>query len=119
MFTLPSRWDKGPYLPNAAAGAASWAACTLLQYSTAAGAPEREVALHIQKAFTTPGTTQLPMAQKDVQGKSPDPALPSPAALTFAEGSCTRCYRSPRDFAGQRVMPSCPFRRLPGVATGR
>jgi hypothetical protein len=75
LFMLPPRWDKAPYLPNAAAGAASWAVLTPLRYSTAAGAPEREVALHIQKAFTKPGMTQPPMAKKDVPGKSPDPAL--------------------------------------------
>lgn len=75
LFMLPPRWDKAPYLPNAAAGAASWAVLTPLQYSTAAGAPEREVALHIQKAFTKPGMTQPPMAKKDVPGKGPDPAL--------------------------------------------
>ncbi|MEW1872774.1 hypothetical protein AB0420_32565 [Streptomyces caelestis] len=75
LFMLPPRWDKAPYLPNAAAGAASWAVTTPLQYSTAVGAPEREVALHIQKAFTTPGMTQPPMAKKDVPGKSPDPGL--------------------------------------------
>ncbi|MGW6079248.1 NucA/NucB deoxyribonuclease domain-containing protein [Streptomyces sp. NPDC055186] len=70
LFMLPPRWDKAPYLPNAAAGAATWAVVTPLQYSTAAGAPAREVALHIQKAFTTPGLTQPPMARKDVPGKS-------------------------------------------------
>jgi hypothetical protein len=75
LFMLPPRWDKAPYLPNAAAGAASWAVLTPLRYSTAAGAPEREVALHIQKAFTKPGMAQPPMAKKDVPGKSPDPAL--------------------------------------------
>lgn len=75
LFMLPPRWDKAPYLPNAAAGAASWAVLTPLQYSTAAGAPEREVALHIQKAFATPGMTQPPMARKDLPGKGPDPAL--------------------------------------------
>ena len=75
LFMLPPRWDKAPYLPNAAAGAASWAVVTPLKYSTAAGAPEREVALHIQKAFTTPGMTQPPMAKKDLPGKGPEPAL--------------------------------------------
>ncbi|MEV5434291.1 hypothetical protein [Streptomyces sp. NPDC052701] len=64
LFMLPPRWDKAPYLPNAAAGAASWAVLTPLQYSTAVGAPEREVALHIQKAFTTPGMTQPPHVEE-------------------------------------------------------
>ncbi|MFI2040468.1 hypothetical protein ACH470_38545 [Streptomyces bottropensis] len=75
LFMLPPRRDKAPYLPNAAEGAASWAVLTPLQYSTAAGAPEREVALHIQKAFTKPGMTQPPVVKKNVPGKSPDPAL--------------------------------------------
>ncbi|MFF9100053.1 hypothetical protein ACF1AU_05605 [Streptomyces rubrogriseus] len=76
LFMLPPRWDKAEYLPNAAAGgAATWAVMTPLQYSTAAGAPEREVALHIQKAFTEPGKTQPPLATKDVPGQTADAPL--------------------------------------------
>jgi hypothetical protein len=73
LFMLPPRWDKAPYLPDAAAGATSWAVVTPLKYSTAAGAPEREVALHIQKAFTTPGMTQPPVAKKVSQARVPSP----------------------------------------------
>lgn len=76
LFMLPPRWDNAEYLPNATAGgAATWAVMTPLRYSTASDAPEREVALHIQKAFTTPGKTQPPMALKDVPGQSADAPL--------------------------------------------
>ncbi|ANS68043.1 hypothetical protein SLINC_5819 [Streptomyces lincolnensis] len=75
LFMLPPRWDKAEYLPNAAAGAATWAVVTPLRYSTATDAPEREVALHIQKAFTQPGKTQPPMAKKNVPGQNADAPL--------------------------------------------
>lgn len=48
---LPPRWDKAPYLPNRAKGAASFAVTTALPYSKKAGAPEEAVAEHIEKAF--------------------------------------------------------------------
>ncbi|MFJ2819406.1 hypothetical protein [Streptomyces sp. NPDC087294] len=75
LFMLPPRWDKAPYLSSAATGAAVFSVTTALQYSTAATAPEREVALHIKKAFTKPGSTQPPSSKKHVPGQTADAPL--------------------------------------------
>ncbi|MFK8909815.1 NucA/NucB deoxyribonuclease domain-containing protein [Streptomyces sp. YS-3] len=74
-FWLALRWDKAPYLPNSATGAASLAYQTPLVYSTADGAPERGVARHIEKAFTNPGSTVPPSATKKVPGQNPGDPL--------------------------------------------
>ncbi|MFD9484632.1 hypothetical protein ACFWBX_11625 [Streptomyces sp. NPDC059991] len=74
-FWLALRWDKAPYLPNANTGAASLAYQTPLMYSAADDAPERGVARHIEKAFTNPGQTVPPNAQKKVPGQTPGDPL--------------------------------------------
>lgn len=75
LFMLPPRWEKSSYLPNTASGAAVFSVISPLRYSKAATAPEREVALHIEKAFTKPGTTQPPSSKKNVPGQKADAPL--------------------------------------------
>jgi hypothetical protein len=72
---LPPRWDKAGYLPNAAMGAAAWSVLATLQYSTKARAPERGVAVHIQKAFTKPSSTLPPSTKKHFPGQTADDPL--------------------------------------------
>ncbi|WP_328934943.1 MULTISPECIES: NucA/NucB deoxyribonuclease domain-containing protein [unclassified Streptomyces] len=76
------RWDNAPYLPNYKAadpvnsGGAEFSYLVApLQYSTAAGAPERAAAQHIQQAFTSPQTTYPANPAKDVPGDSADQPL--------------------------------------------
>lgn len=75
LFMLPPRWDKAGYLPNAAKGSAAWSVLATLQYSTKAKAPERGVALHIQKAFTKPSSTLPPSTRKHFPGRTADDPL--------------------------------------------
>ncbi|MCF1507216.1 NucA/NucB deoxyribonuclease domain-containing protein [Streptomyces glomeratus] len=75
LFILPPRWDKAAYLPNKTAGAAAFSILPTLQYSTARNAPERGVALHIQKAFTKPFTTLPPSTRKEFPGRTADAPL--------------------------------------------
>ncbi|MGX1762299.1 NucA/NucB deoxyribonuclease domain-containing protein [Streptomyces lydicus] len=76
------RWDAGKYLGNptgggnpANRGGASFSYAPTLNYSTKAGASERGVALHIQKAFTHPGATKPPNGNKKVPGQDADHSL--------------------------------------------
>ncbi|MGQ4486481.1 NucA/NucB deoxyribonuclease domain-containing protein [Streptomyces sp. 372A] len=71
------RWDNSAYLPNYkpadvlhTGGATFSYDVAPLRYSTASTAEERGVALHIQKAFTTPGSTLPKNAAKKVAGQS-------------------------------------------------
>ncbi|MGI5138533.1 NucA/NucB deoxyribonuclease domain-containing protein [Streptomyces sp. CA-106110] len=75
FFMLPPRWDKAAYLPSKTTGAAAFSILPTLQYSTAAKAPERGVALHIQKAFTKPFSTVPPTTRKDFPGQTADAPL--------------------------------------------
>lgn len=72
------RWDAAKYLGNptgganpANRGAASFSYMATLVYSTKATAPERGVAAHIKKAYTTPGVTKPPNANKKIPGQKP------------------------------------------------
>ncbi|MER7035335.1 hypothetical protein, partial [Streptomyces albidoflavus] len=71
------RWDNSAYLPNynpanilKTGGATFSYNVSPLRYSTAAAAEEHSVALHIQKAFTSPGSTQPANPAKRVAGQS-------------------------------------------------
>ncbi|MDI3409268.1 NucA/NucB deoxyribonuclease domain-containing protein [Streptomyces cavernicola] len=76
LFMLAPRWDKASYLANSTkGGAATFSYMGTLYYSKAVGAPERAVALHIEKAFKTPGQTQPPSSQKKVPGQTTDAPL--------------------------------------------
>ncbi|WP_420902990.1 NucA/NucB deoxyribonuclease domain-containing protein, partial [Streptomyces hirsutus] len=76
IFMFPPRWDEAGYLPShTAGGAAVFSILPTLTYSTAASAPEREVALHIKKAFTTPHLTMPPLATKRLAGQHTDEPL--------------------------------------------
>lgn len=76
IFMLPPRWDEASYLnASAAGGAAVFSVLATLKYSTADAAPEREVAKHIQKAFTKPTQTQPPLATKRLAGQNADEPL--------------------------------------------
>ncbi|WP_432112646.1 NucA/NucB deoxyribonuclease domain-containing protein [Streptomyces sp. S1] len=76
IFMLAPRWDKASYLANSLkGGAATFSYLGFLYYSKAEGAPERAVALHIEKAFKTPGQTQPPSPTKKVPGQSTDDVL--------------------------------------------
>ncbi|NWF31309.1 hypothetical protein HW130_34705 [Streptomyces sp. PKU-EA00015] len=76
IFMLAPRWDKANYLANSAnGGAATFSYLGTLYYSKATGAPERAVALHIEKAFKTPGQTQPPSSTKKVPGQTTDEPL--------------------------------------------
>ncbi|MFK0120091.1 hypothetical protein [Streptomyces sp. NPDC090994] len=71
IFWLPVRWDEADYLPGAATGgAAVFTYLGTLEYSTAADAPEREVALHIQQALNNPEQTTPVWSGKDLPGAS-------------------------------------------------
>ncbi|MGI5479456.1 NucA/NucB deoxyribonuclease domain-containing protein [Streptomyces lavendofoliae] len=76
-FMLAPRWDAARYLGNptggtnpANKGGASFSYLATLSYSAKASAPERGVALHIQKAFTSPKATKPPNGDKKVAGQS-------------------------------------------------
>ncbi|TXL83297.1 hypothetical protein EW053_37370, partial [Streptomyces sp. IB2014 016-6] len=69
-FMFPPRWDKASYLNSFGTGAAVFSMITPMLYSKAADAPERAVALHIEKAFKTPGLTQPPSSTKNVPGQT-------------------------------------------------
>ncbi|MFF9870528.1 NucA/NucB deoxyribonuclease domain-containing protein [Streptomyces sp. NPDC013953] len=76
-FMLAPRWDAARYLSNptggtnpANKGSASFSYLATLTYSAKTGAPERGVALHIQKAFTSPKATKPPNGDKKVAGQS-------------------------------------------------
>ncbi|GGZ81629.1 hypothetical protein ACH5AJ_15165 [Streptomyces rochei] len=76
LFMLAPRWDKANYLANSAnGGAATFSYLGTLYYSKAEGAPERAVALHIEKAFKTPGQTQPPSSTKKIPGQTADEPL--------------------------------------------
>ncbi|MEU9397788.1 NucA/NucB deoxyribonuclease domain-containing protein [Streptomyces sp. NPDC048324] len=71
------RWDNSPYLPNYkpadalhSGGAALSYDVSPLRYSTAATAPERAVASHIETAFTQPQTTLPTNRSKHVAGQT-------------------------------------------------
>ncbi|MEW1700101.1 NucA/NucB deoxyribonuclease domain-containing protein [Streptomyces sp. NPDC093249] len=74
VFMLAPRWDKASYLPSAT-GAAAFSYLGVLYYSKAVGSPERAVALHIEKAYLTPGQTQPPSSTKKIPGQSTDEYL--------------------------------------------
>ncbi|MFE3121364.1 NucA/NucB deoxyribonuclease domain-containing protein [Streptomyces niveus] len=74
-FMFAPRWDKAPYLNSFATGGAVFSMITPMLYSKAADAPERAVALHIEKAFKTPGLTQPPSSTKKVPGQTTDAPL--------------------------------------------
>jgi hypothetical protein len=76
IFMSAPRWDKASYLGNSAnGGAATFSYLGTLYYSKAAGAPERAVALHIEKGFKTPGQTQPPSTTKNLPGQNADEPL--------------------------------------------
>jgi hypothetical protein len=76
IFMFPPRWDEAGYLPaSTAGGAAVFSVLPTLKYSTAASAPEREAALHIKKAYTTPHLTMPPLATKRLAGQTADEPL--------------------------------------------
>ncbi|MGW7210024.1 NucA/NucB deoxyribonuclease domain-containing protein [Streptomyces sp. NPDC054837] len=80
IFMFPPRWDEADYLSaSTSGGAAVFSVLPTLNYSTAANAPEREVALHIKKAYTTPHRTRPTLATKRLAGQ-------------FAEEPLTRLY---------------------------
>ncbi|MFE2376051.1 hypothetical protein [Streptomyces sp. NPDC059398] len=74
-FMFAPRWDKASYLNSSTTGAAVFSLLTPMRYSKAAGAPERAVALHIEKAFKTPNLTKPPSSTKKVPGKTTDAPL--------------------------------------------
>lgn len=75
-FLLPPRWDEADYLPaSTTGGAAAFSVLPTLKYSTAPSAPEREVALHIKKAYATPQLTLPPLATKKLAGQVADEPL--------------------------------------------
>jgi hypothetical protein len=82
---LALRWDAAKYLGNptgganpANRGAASFSYMATLVYSTKATAPERGVAAHIKMAYTTPGVTKPPNANKKIPGQKPAAPLAPP-----------------------------------------
>ncbi|WP_345571666.1 NucA/NucB deoxyribonuclease domain-containing protein [Streptomyces plumbiresistens] len=76
IFMFPPRWDEAGYLSaSTVGGAAVFSVLPTLKYSTAASAPEREAALHIKKAFTTPHLTLPPLATKRLAGQTADDPL--------------------------------------------
>lgn len=76
IFMFPPRWDEAEYLSAAArGGGGAFSVLTALTYSTAAGAPERGVALHIKKGFTQPGQTKPPFSRKRLPGQTADSPL--------------------------------------------
>ncbi|MEW2161128.1 hypothetical protein AB0950_38865 [Streptomyces sp. NPDC007189] len=79
---IAPRWDAGKYLGNptgggnpANKGAASFSYVATLIYSTNSAAPERGVAAHIKKAYTTPGATKPPNRNKKIAGQTPSDPL--------------------------------------------
>ncbi|MEU1036917.1 hypothetical protein ABZ402_51820 [Streptomyces mirabilis] len=79
---IAPRWDAGKYLGNptgggnpANKGASSFSYLATLVYSTKATAPERGVAAHIKKAYTTPGATKPTNANKKIAGQAPSEPL--------------------------------------------
>ncbi|MFJ8602294.1 NucA/NucB deoxyribonuclease domain-containing protein [Streptomyces shenzhenensis] len=76
LFMLAPRWDKASYLANSTkGGAATFSYIGTLYYSKAVGAPEQAVALHIDKAYRTPGQTQPPSSTKKIPGQTTDEPL--------------------------------------------
>lgn len=75
LSILPPRWDKAKYLPNRSKGAAVFSVSTALVYSTKANAPEKDVAKHIKKGYTTPGRTKPPFSRKHLPGSKADEPL--------------------------------------------
>ncbi|MFF8947107.1 hypothetical protein ACF1A5_33580 [Streptomyces sp. NPDC014864] len=76
------RWDAGKYLSNPTGGgnpdnrgAASFSYLATLVYSAKASAPERGVATHIKKAYTTPAATKPTNHNKKIAGQTPSAPL--------------------------------------------
>ncbi|KAB7850350.1 hypothetical protein FRZ00_06025 [Streptomyces mobaraensis] len=75
LYVLPPQWDAAKYLANstgsgkpARRGSAGFSYLSVLQYSSKAGAPERAVAQHIDKAFRDPKSTKPENPKKSVPG---------------------------------------------------
>ncbi|MFJ2008327.1 hypothetical protein [Streptomyces chartreusis] len=71
LFMLPPRWEKADYLSSAATGAAVFSVITPLRYSKATAAPEREVALHIEKVLPSPAALSRPAAGSSCRARRP------------------------------------------------
>ncbi|MET8182467.1 hypothetical protein [Streptomyces sp. NPDC005336] len=79
---LAAQWDAAKYLYNSGGGGnpkkkggAAFPVAVHLPYSSKAGAPERAVAQHLQKAHTKPRDTKPVNSRKKVPGFDPDHKL--------------------------------------------
>ncbi|MGX1885781.1 NucA/NucB deoxyribonuclease domain-containing protein [Streptomyces sp. NPDC055287] len=76
-FMMAPRWDAAKYLNNSTGGgsaankgSAAFSYLATLNYSSKQGAVERGVALHIKKAYASPGATKPPNALKKIPGQN-------------------------------------------------
>ncbi|MER5747110.1 hypothetical protein ABT097_28050 [Streptomyces sp. NPDC002225] len=69
LFMLAPRWDKASYVSRDD-GAAAFSYLPTLTYSSKKGAPEKAVADHIKKAYSSPGATKPVNSAKKIPGQS-------------------------------------------------
>ncbi|ROQ73380.1 deoxyribonuclease NucA/NucB [Streptomyces sp. CEV 2-1] len=69
LFMLAPRWDKATYVSRDD-GAAAFSYLSTLTYSSKTGAPEKAVAGHIKKAYSTPASTKPANSAKKLPGQS-------------------------------------------------